>query len=58
MKINIREENEVGTKIWLHSDNISIGNYIIPSEALFVTMRLILRDAKRLGETCEFVLID
>ena len=58
MKITIREENESGTEIRLHSDDIRIGDYVIPSEALFVTMRLILRDVKRLGEKCEFVLIE
>ena len=58
MKITIREENEAGTEIRLHSDNIRIGDYVIPNEALLVTMRLILRDVKRLGETCEFVLIN
>lgn len=58
MKVTIREENETGTAIRLRADNLRIGDYVTPKEGLLETMQVIERDIKRLGETCEFVLID
>lgn len=58
MKVTIREENETGTAILLHSDNLRIGNYVTPKEELLETMQVIERDIKRMGKTCEFVLVD
>lgn len=61
MIITIREASDGKheyPRFELRSDDIRIGQYGANTDELFETMKCIEFIAKRLGETCEFKIID